>query len=256
MGRQVAGDASVSKQSWQVDVLVREIGVSGNLRLNRAGSHYTWRKSRLVGTVICLAATLAACGGGGDDADATAPPPGGNQAPTISGAPPSQAVQGQEYSFTPAASDANGDTLTFSITNTPAWATFNTSSGRLSGTPTSAQVGTSANIQISVSDGTATVNLAAFSITVVGTATGSAMLSWNPPTQNTDGSPLTNLAGYRVYWGTSQNNLSNSVTLSNPGLSSYVVDQLTPATWHFALTAVNSAGVESSYSNTASKQVL
>jgi hypothetical protein len=231
--------------------------VISNLRQDRAGGHELWRKSRLVGTVICLAAGLAACGGGGDDeAAATTPPPGGNQAPTISGAPPSQAMQGQEYSFTPATSDANGDTLTFSITNTPAWATFNASTGRLSGTPTSAQVGTSANIQIRVSDGTATVNLPAFSITVVGTATGSAMLSWNPPTQNTDGSALTNLAGYRVYWGTSQNNLSNSVTLSNPGLSSYVVDQLTPATWHFALTAVNSAGVESAYSNTASKQVL
>jgi hypothetical protein len=59
-----------------------------------------------------------------------------------------------------------------------------------------------------------------------------------------------------VYWGTSQNNLSNVVTLNNPGLSSYVVDQLTPATWYFALTALNSAGSESSQSNIASKQVL
>jgi len=67
---------------------------------------------------------------------------------------------------------------------------------------------------------------------------------------------LTNLAGYRVYWGTSQNNLSNSVTIGNPGLSSYVVDQLTPATWYFALTALNSSGSESSQSNVASKQVL
>src|SRR5688572_28263141 len=219
----------------------------------RAGSHGAWRKTGYAGFVMCLAAALAACGGGDDEAASTG---GGNGTPTISGTPPSQAVQGQQYSFTPTANDPNGDALTFSITNTPAWATFNASNGRLSGTPTSAQVGTSANIRISVSDGTATVNLPAFSITVVGTATGSAMLSWNPPTQNADGSPLTNLAGYRVYWGTSQGYLSNSTTLTNPGLSSYVVDQLTPATWYFALSAVNSSGTESALSNVASKQVL
>ena len=229
-----------------------------DFRRDRAGSHGTWRKSRLVGVVVCLTATLAACGGGDDEAASNTqnPPPGGNQAPTISGTPPSQAMQGQQYSFTPTASDPNGDVLTFSITNTPAWATFNASNGRLSGMPTSAQVGAYANIRISVSDGTSTVNLPAFTITVVGTATGAATLTWNPPTQNTDGSPLTNLAGYRVYWGTSQGNLSNSVTISNPGLSSYVVDQLTPATWYFALTAVNSGGTESAFSNLASKQVL
>jgi putative Ig domain-containing protein len=166
-------------------------------------------------------------------------------------------LQGQQYSFTPTASDPNGDSLTFTITGTPPWATFNATTGQLSGTPASGQVGMSfSNIRISVSDGTTTVNLPAFSITVVATATGSATLTWSPPTQNTDGSPLNNLAGYRVYWGTSQGNLSNSTTLNNPGLSSYVVDQLTPATWYFAVTAVNSSGGESAFSNRASKQVL
>ena len=111
------------------------------------------------------------------------------------------------------------------------------------------------NIVISVSDGTAQVALAAFSISVVATATGSALLSWNPPTQNADGSALTDLAGYRVYWGLTQNNLASSVTLGNPGLTSYVIDQLTPATWYFATTALNSQGVESGLSNIASKVV-
>ena len=216
----------------------------GDLRRKRAGSHGMWPKMGLAGVALCLTGALAACGGGDDEA-AAGGGGGGNQAPTISGTPPSQAMQGQQYSFTPAANDPNGDTLTFTIAGTPAWAAFNASTGRLSGTPTSAQVGTYSNIRISVSDGTTTVNLPAFSITVVATATGSAMLTWNPPTQNTDGSPLNNLAGYRVYWGTSQGNLSNSATLNNPGLSSYLVDQLTPATWYFALSAVNSAGVES-----------
>jgi hypothetical protein len=216
----------------------------------------------LVGVV---GATLSIAGCGGDEeAAATAPPPGGsnpppgggNRAPTISGTPLTSVMQSTAYSFTPTGADADGNALTFSVANLPAWATFNSSTGRVSGTPSAAQVGTYGNITISVSDGSASASLAAFSIQVVATATGSATLSWTPPTQNTDGSPLTNLAGYRVYWGTSQGNYSGSVTVNNAGLSSYVVDQLTPATWYFAVTALNVAGVESGFSNVASKQVL
>jgi fibronectin type 3 domain-containing protein len=97
--------------------------------------------------------------------------------------------------------------------------------------------------------------LPAFSIQVVALATGSATLSWTPPTQNTDGSPLSNLAGYRVYWGQTQGNYSNSVTVGNAGLSRYVVDQLTPATWYFTVTALNAAGIESAFSNVATKTI-
>lgn len=208
---------------------------------------------------------LAGCGG--DDSEEVAaaaappagspPPPGAaNQAPTISGTPTTTVMQGNAYSFTPSAADADGNTLTFTVTNLPGWATFNASSGRVSGTPSAAEVGTYSNIGISVSDGSANANLAAFTIQVVATATGSATLTWNPPTANTDGSPLNNLAGYKVHWGTSQGNYTNSVTINTPGVSSYVVEQLTPATWYFAVTALNSTGAESDYSNIATKQVL
>lgn len=164
-------------------------------------------------------------------------------------------MHGNAYSFTPSASDPDGGTLTFSVANLPSWAAFDPATGRLTGNPSAADVGTYANITVSVSDGTGNATLPSFSIQVVGTATGSAMLSWTPPTQNTDGSPLNNLAGYKIYWGTTHGNYTNSVTINNPGLSSYVVDQLTPATWYFALTAFNSAGVESTFSNAASKTV-
>jgi hypothetical protein len=163
---------------------------------------------------------------------------------------------GTLYSFQPSATDPDNDTLTYSISGRPSWTTFSTTTGLLSGTPAVGDVRTYSNIVISVSDGTAQVALPAFSITVVATATGSATLSWTPPTQNTDGSPLTDLSGYRIYWGTTQNSLVNSVTVNNAGLSSYVVDQLTPATWYFATTALNSMGVESGLSNVASKVVL
>ena len=119
----------------------------------------------------------------------------------------------------------------------------------MQGTPTQADVGTNANIVISVTDGAATRSLASFNIQVVATASGSATLSWTPPTQNSDGSPLTNLASYRVYFGTSSGTYPNSMTVNNPGLASFVVDQLTPATWYFVVTAVNASGVESAQSN-------
>jgi hypothetical protein len=179
-----------------------------------------------------------------------------NRPPTISGTPATSVMQGTSYSFTPTASDADGDTLTFSIANKPAWAAFNTATGRLQGTPGAGDVGTTSGIVISVSDGKAApVALSAFSVTVQAVATGSATLTWTPPTQNTDGSPLTDLAGYKIYWGTSQGSYSNSVTLNNPGLASYVVTNLVSGTYYFVATAINSQGVESSYSAPASKTI-
>lgn len=178
-----------------------------------------------------------------------------NRAPTITGTPPSSVRQGTAYAFQPTANDPDGDTLTFSITNKPAWATFNASTGRLSGTPTAADVGTTSGIVISVSDGEDSAALAAFSVTVQAVVTGSATLTWTPPTQNTDGSALTNLSGYKIYWGTSQGNYPNSVTVSNPGLSSYVVENLGAGSYFFVVTALSSSGAESDFSNVATKTI-
>jgi hypothetical protein len=210
---------------------------------------------------------LAACGDG-DEAGAppsTAPSGidvapatgsgGTNAPPTISGNPLTSVVPGVVYSFRPRASDADGDALTFTVSGLPSWASISTTSGRISGTPAVANLGTSGNIVITVNDGLAMTSLAPFSITVVGVATGSATLSWTPPTQNSDGSALTDLAGYKVYWGTSEGDYPHSVALDNPGLTSYVVEQLTPATWYFVTTAVNARGTEGGYSNVASKAV-
>lgn len=178
-----------------------------------------------------------------------------NRAPTISGTPSASVTTGQAYSFTPTASDPDGQQLTFSIQNPPSWASFNTSNGRLSGTPSSANVGTYSNIRISVSDGELSANLPAFSITVADVQTGSATLSWQPPTSNTDDSPLTNLAGYRIYYGTSAQSLSGTAVVSGSGVSSYVIENLSPATWYFAVTAYNSDNVESSRSTVVSKTI-
>ncbi|MGH8222871.1 MAG: fibronectin type III domain-containing protein [Woeseiaceae bacterium] len=82
---------------------------------------------------------------------------------------------------------------------------------------------------------------------------GSATLSWYPPTQNVGGSALKNLAGYRIYYGQSARTLNQAIKLDNPGLTRYVVENLSPARWHFAMTSVNSAGRESRRTEIVSK---
>jgi hypothetical protein len=178
-----------------------------------------------------------------------------NRAPTISGSPLTSVLAQVAYSFQPSASDADGNALTFSIQNRPAWATFSTSTGLLSGTPSAADVASYSNIIISVSDGTATTSLPAFSLAVVQGATGSAVVSWDPPVTNSDGSPLTDLAGYRVTYGRSSTAMDQTVEITNAGLNTYTVSNLTSGAWYFAVYAVNAQGVESDISNIASKTI-
>jgi len=179
-----------------------------------------------------------------------------NTAPVISGTAATSVLAGAAYSFQPTASDANGDALTFSIANAPSWAAFSTTTGRLTGTPTAAQVGSYGSILITVSDGKTTASLPAFSVTVNAVVLGSATLSWTPPTQNTDGSALGTLAGYSVYYGTSSTTMTTKVAITNPGLTSYVVGNLGSGTYYFGITANTSTGAESEMSNVGSKTVL
>jgi hypothetical protein len=220
--------------------------------------------SGFAANLLVTAILLGGCGGGGGgdggsgtSSNANTPPPsaGTNAAPTISGTPAANVVAGQAYSFQPAANDPNGDQLTFSVANLPGWATFDATTGRVSGTPTAAQVGAYSNITVSVSDGTANTALAAFSITVTDVASGAATLSWTPPTQNSDGSALTNLAGFQVRYGRTASNLDQSVSLDNPSINRYVVENLSAGTWYFAVVAVNSAGATSTLSNTSNKTI-
>jgi hypothetical protein len=87
------------------------------------------------------------------------------------------------------------------------------------------------------------------------TTNGVATLDWMPPTQNSDGSVLTNLAGYTVYYGTSPNDLSQSVKISNAGLSAYTVTGLNSGTWYFAVTSYSADGVESGRTSTISTSI-
>lgn len=178
-----------------------------------------------------------------------------NRAPTLSGTPPTSVTAGSAYNFQPTGADADGDTLTYAIQNMPTWATFNTATGKLSGTPTAGAAGVYASIVISVTDTKDTVSLPMFSITVTAPTNGSATLSWTPPTQNTDGSTIGNLAGFRIQYGTSSGALTQVIEVGNPGLASYVVTGLSSGAWFFAVRAYNSSGAESANSNVTTKTI-
>jgi len=87
------------------------------------------------------------------------------------------------------------------------------------------------------------------------TGNGTATLSWEAPTTNTNGQPLTDLAGYRIYYGTDANNLTASVQLRSIGLQTYVIDDLGAGTWYFAVRAYTNTGTESTLSQVVSKTI-
>ncbi|HET7202979.1 MAG TPA: putative Ig domain-containing protein, partial [Steroidobacteraceae bacterium] len=176
--------------------------------------------------------------------------------PTISGYPPTSVEAGAAYVFVPTASDPNQQPLTFSITNRPAWAGFDAATGRLSGTPAATQVGTYSNVVITASDGSATASLPPFSITVTPPeVSGSAVLTWQPPQQNVDGSALTNLAGYRVRYGQSVSALSQVLDLPSPAYTTVMIEQLASGTWYFGVEAYTDANVASTLSSLVQKLV-
>ena len=182
-----------------------------------------------------------------------------NSPPVISGTPPSTATVGVAYSWTPVVSDPNNDPLTLTLSGQPAWAAFDSKTGRISGTPSASYAGTTSTSALTVSDGKSTTRLQ-FTIAVGSTGggggtVGAVTLNWTPPTRNTDGSTLTNLAGYRVVYGKSSSALTSTVQISNPGIASYVVDNLASGTWYFGVKAYTSTGTESALTNIASKTI-
>jgi hypothetical protein len=182
-----------------------------------------------------------------------------NQPPVISGTPTTTRIAEQAYSFTPTASDPDGDTpngggLTFSINTMPAWqmVSFNNLTGELSGV---AEAGLTSNIRISVTDRQgATATLPAFSITVQASApTGTTTLNWAAPTANTDMTQLLDLAGFRLVWGRSASTLTQEQVINNSTTTSYTVNGLASGTWYFAVRAINASQMESDLSNVISR---
>ena len=151
-------------------------------------------------TIACSsgALTLCACSGGGESASNTntSPLSAANTRPVVIGSPPTFVMQDEPYAFTPTASDADGDTLTFTIAQQPGWAAFKASTGGLTGTPAAADVGSTPAIIISVSDATASNSLPPFDPEVGQIQLDSAMVFLDASATNTDGSQLTELGGF------------------------------------------------------------
>ncbi|HTT41423.1 MAG TPA: putative Ig domain-containing protein [Steroidobacteraceae bacterium] len=187
---------------------------------------------------------------------AASPPPTATP-PTISGTPPTTDVAGTAYAFQPKASGPSGMTLAFSVQNKPTWANFSIATGMLSGTPTTAQTGTYSNIVLSVSDGVASSSLAPFTITVTPTSptTGNATVNWVAPTQNTNGTALTNLAGLRIYYGNSPSSLNQMVQVASTSQTSTTISNLASGVWYFGGVAYTNAGTQSAMSGVVSATI-
>ncbi len=182
-------------------------------------------------------------------------------APTISGVAPSTATVGRLYSFQPKATSGSGGALTFTFANKPSWASFDSKTGKLSGTPGAGDVRVYQNIQMAVTDGTSWATLFPFSITVAPASastpasSSTVSLSWTPPTQNSDGTQLLNLKGYHVHYGTKSQSYANVINVANAGLTNYVVQNLPTGKYYFAVSAYTATGAESSLSTEVSASV-
>jgi hypothetical protein len=179
-------------------------------------------------------------------------------APTISGVPATTAVVGTAYSFQPQVTNTSGATVHFTVAHAPAWAKFDTATGQLSGTPATSQVGQYAGIAISLVAGATSVALPAFTITVnagSSSAPAALTLSWDAPTENADGSALIDLKGYKLHYGSASRTYADTIQVSNPGLTTYVVQNLPAGKYYFAITAYNSTGQESALSPEVATQV-
>ena len=116
---------------------------------------------------------------------------GSAPAPTINGTPSTKAQVGLPYSFTPTVQNSSGQPVSFSIQNKPAWASFSSTNGTLSGTPAAADVGTDSNIIISVSDSQKSAALPSFAISVATPPTCTSSNSVAP-----SGSPASQVFGF------------------------------------------------------------
>jgi hypothetical protein len=180
-------------------------------------------------TIICL--LLTACGGGGSGAGGGA---GGVQ---LSASPPGVSPGGQT-------------TLNWTSTDM----TSCTASGGWSGnrnTSGSASVGP---IQVDTTYGLNCTGPNGNALTMTTVSVRVARLSWQAPTQYVDGSPLTTLAGYKVYYGPSPGNYTNDVSVAG-GQTTQTQIALQPGSWNFAVTALDAAGNESAKSNEGNRSV-
>ena len=120
--------------------------------------------------------------------------------------------------------------------------------------PTAADSGTSTSGSSNTSGSTTSGSTGSTTPTTPVTGT-SVTLGWVAPTENSNGLPITDLAGYKIHYGTASENYTKVVAVSNPSISRYVMDSLESGTYFFAITAYNSKGIESTLSGEISAKL-
>jgi len=165
----------------------------------------------------------------------------------IKGSPPTSATAGANYEFQPSVIAPIGAKLSFSIANQPSWAKFDRSTGALTGLPAATDAGDFGGIVITVADGTSTAALAPFTIAVASGSSAVATVSW---TAAEPGSGATESAGYMLYYGTSAAGMTHVITVADPVETTYVVQNLSPGTWYFAVASYSRNDVQSGLSPT------
>ena len=162
---------------------------------------------------------------------------------------------GAAYKLLPEISNPGQRALAFTAQNLPPWARLDASTGTISGTPRTADIGEHSDIIITVADGAHRIATQPFSISVVGSGRGVATLQWRRPDSKVDGSPLDDLAGYRISYGRDPDDLDHSVFISDPDETSYEFSTLEEGMWYFAVIGVNANGVEGPPTVTAQKAI-
>ena len=84
---------------------------------------------------------------------------------------------------------------------------------------------------------------------------GFAELQWTAPTRNDDGSPLTDLAGYKVRYGQSPGALTQVVNVAGGAITSARIEGLAAGTWYFTVASYTTTGVESAQTGAVSKSI-
>jgi hypothetical protein len=180
-----------------------------------------------------------------------------NRPPSIVSFSVKNAFEQVPYSLMLQATDPDGDSISFHVTNPPPWTSFldnGDGTATLSGTPQTSDIGTYTDIAVSLSDSTITIALPSFDLVVLETSA-TATLSWIAPSGREDGTPLSmsELAGFRIYHGTTPSYLSMISDIVDPTSTLYVVEDLGPGTHYFAVTAYDMFGEESGFSTIVSK---
>jgi hypothetical protein len=172
----------------------------------------------------------------------------------LAGAPLTTATAGSNYLYQPSLTQGSGD-VTFSVAGMPKWATFDSSTGVLTGTPATSDEGKTGPITITATNGTSSASVGPFTIQVNAPTAATVSLAWNAPTTNADGTPITGLAGFHIYYGTTAGALSTTVNVSSPSTTTYVVKGLTHGTYYFSVVAYNTSGQDSKSSNMATTTI-